>query len=77
METELSVDDVFDSLCFSLTGTAFKESMKSHGKSEKAKQIAEGLEAYPFGVKKANTATSLLYRQIPLPWYVTMQCFGD
>ena len=77
VETELSVDDVFDYLLFSLASTAFQESIKRHGKSKKIKQIAAGSEAYPFVVKEENTATSLLYRQIPLPWYVTMQCFGD
>ena len=77
VETELSVDDVFDYLKRDIGGTKFKEDVKRHGKSEKLKQIAAGSQAYPFVVKERNAATTLLYRQLPLPWYVTIQCFGD
>ena len=77
METELSVDDVFDHLLFSVGRAAFENAFKKHGKSKKLKEIVAGSRAFPFVVKGAITSTALLYRQIPLPWYVTMQCFGD
>ena len=77
LETELSVDDVFDDIFFSVASTAFEKGIKRHGKSKKIKEMAAGSQAFPFVVKGANIATALLYRQIPLPWYVTMQCFGD
>ena len=73
----MSVDDVFDYLVCDIGSTKFKEVMKRYGKSEKLKQIAAGSQAYPFVVKERNAATTLLYRQLPLPWYVTIQCFGD
>lgn len=71
------MDDVFDYLLFSLASTAFEKEIKRHGKSKKIKEMAAGSQAYPFLVKEGNTGTTLLYRHIPLPWYVTMQCFGD
>ena len=77
VETELSVDDVFDLLLFSLSDSVFKEAIKRHGKSKKIKEMAAGSQNYPFVFKEANMGTALFYRQIPLPWYVTMQCFGD
>ena len=72
METELSVDDVFDYLVCDIGSTKFKEVIKRYGKSKSLKQLAAGSQVYPFVVEERNTATSLQYRQIPLPWYVTI-----
>ena len=72
VETELSVDDVFDYLKGDVGSSKFKEGVKRHGKSEKLKQIAAGSIVHPFLVRDRNTATTLHYRQLPLPWYVTI-----
>ncbi len=68
------MDDIFDAIDFYSTVT---EGIKRHGKSETLKQVAAGSRVYPFIVKERNSSTILMYRQIPLPWYVTMQCFAD
>ena len=72
VETELSVDDVFDYFKSNLGGGKFGEVIKRYGKSKKLKQIAAGSIVHPFIVRERNTATTLHYRQLPLPWYVTI-----
>ncbi len=78
LETELSADDIFDYLHFDL-GSAMcsKQITKEHSRSERLKDATSGSEVNPFTVKKRDTATALLYKMVPLPWYVSMQCFGD
>ena len=80
METKLSVDDIFDKVKLDLEGGGgFAKRVKRHGVSETVKTMvgSAALSTYPFVVKERNAATALLYRKIPLPWYVTIQCFVD
>ena len=76
VETELSVDSLFDSLHFSFGGNGFARVVEKYGLSKKIKKITAGAKVQPFIFKERNSVVGLLYRQIPLPWYVTMQCFG-
>ena len=71
METEYSIDDIFDGQLhfFRRTGMHIAEKWKkdAQAKSEKAKE-AYGLVVHPFMVTDQNTGTSLQYREVPLPW---------
>ena len=69
LETEYSIDDVFDVRLhfFGKADLSEKRKKGAYAKSKKAKQ-AHGLLSMLFVVKYQNTATSLLYREVPLPW---------
>ena len=69
METEYSIDDIFDArLHFFLTeGIAEKLKKDAKAQSEKAGQ-ADGFSCSPFQVTDQNTGTALYYREVPLPW---------
>ena len=72
MQTECSVDDVFDSLLDTFDNVTVRsaELAKKHGAS-KAQKMAGGFRIALVRVKDLNTASALLYRVLPLPWYVT------
>ena len=75
LETEYSVDDIFDGqihfleLELRVRSSALVEKVKRHqfSKSKKAEQ-ADGFTCKPFVVTDQNTWTSLYYREVPLPW---------
>ena len=67
METEYSIDDVFDGIVRFLGVSDFDKRLKKYAKAEKAKE-AIGFVLHPFLVTDQNTGTSLHYREIPLPW---------
>lgn len=64
------MDDVFDSLLDTYDIARSAEHAKKYGKSE-AEQKAGGFHIPLVHVKDLNTASALLYRVAPLPWYVT------
>ena len=69
LETEYSIDDIFDGQLHFFSKRRFKEKYKkdAQAKSEKAKE-AYGLLANPFSVSDQNAATDLYYQEVPLPW---------
>ena len=75
LETEYSVDDIFDGqlhLFAEITfaeGSDFAKKLKkdAQAKSKKA-GAAHGLYVFPFVVTEQNTGTALAYRELPLPW---------
>ena len=69
METEYSIDDIFDVQLHFFIGSDVSKRLKKDAKanSEKAND-AHGLLVQPFVVTDQNTATCLSYREIPLPW---------
>ena len=69
LETEYSIDDIFDGQMhfFAGTGTAEKLKKDAKAKSEKAEQ-AGGHLVRPFLVITQNTGTASYYREMPLPW---------
>ena len=69
LETEYSIDDIFDGQLHFFTSTSHSEMFKKGAQaiSEKLEQ-AYGLLAHPFVVTDQNTATCLYYREVPLPW---------
>ena len=71
METECSIDDVFDAILHSyfVTERKISENVKkeAQAKSEKA-NAALGFIVTPFLVTDQNTGSSLYYRELPLPW---------
>ena len=72
METEYSIDDIFEGLLHffrkqDLSSQLKKDAFNRRAKSEKAEH-AYGLYVKPFVVTDQNTATSLYYREFPLPW---------
>ena len=72
METEYSIDDIFDtqSALFTRMGSNVIERLKqdAQAKSKSAGFTAHGSAVKPFLVKELNTVTCLLYREVPLPW---------
>ena len=71
VETDNSVDDVFayllDSFDSAVTGKYYRsESMKAASGAHSRFQL--------FMVTNANAATRVEYREIGLPWYVTVWC---
>lgn len=67
LETEYSIDDIFDGqLDLILQSSAIKK-LKRYAKSEKFKQ-ADGFAFKPFVAIEQNTGTVLYYREVPLPW---------
>ena len=75
LETEYSVDDVFDSFIDTFE-TSQVDDYAAKAESE-AVQKTLGLRIRPFSVTEVNTATSLHYREFPFPWYVTLQCLNQ
>ena len=69
METEYSIDDIFDVQLHFFIGSDVSKRLKKDAKanSEKANH-AHGLFVHPFVVTDQNTATCLYYREVPLPW---------
>ena len=69
LETEHSIDDIFDALLYFFAEATFSEKYKknAYGKSKKAKE-AYGFMCKLFLVTDQNTGTTLLYRAVPLPW---------
>ena len=69
LETEYSIDDIFDTQLHFFRGGYVSERLKkdAKAKSEKAGQ-ADGFSCSPFQVTDQNTGTALYYRELPLPW---------
>ena len=69
LETEYSIDDVFDVRLhfFGKADLSEKRKKGAYAKSKKAKQ-AHGLFSMPLVVIDQNAATSLYYREVSLPW---------
>ena len=72
LETEYSIDDVFDGQLFFYAESKLYKRLRrvkddARAQSEKAKN-AYGLLVRPFVVNEQNTGTGLYYREIPLPW---------
>ena len=72
METEYSIDEIFDGQLFFFAESKLSKRLKSirddaRAKSEKAKN-AYRLLVRPFVVTEQNAGTGLYYREIPLPW---------
>ena len=69
LETEYSIDDIFDGELHFLARESLSERLKkdAQAKSEKAKE-AYGLVVKPFMVVDQNIGTTLYYREVPLPW---------
>ena len=69
LETEYSVDDIFDGRLHFFERMGISEGIKkdAEAKSVKVKE-AHGFASLPFFVNDQNTATSLYYREVPLPW---------
>ncbi len=71
LETEYSIDDIFDGQLIPFeepVSNVHKHLQKdAEAKSKKAKH-AYGFHLFPFLVREQNTATSLYYREVPVPW---------
>ncbi len=68
METEYSMDNVFDFLSYNLgRGEVSKIANKT---SAEAVKTAAG-SIFTLGlVRELNAATEVVYREVPFPWYV-------
>ena len=67
LETEYSIDDIFDAILHFFLASDLGKRLKKDAKAEKAKE-AIGFVLHPFLVTDQNTGTCLNYREIPLPW---------
>ena len=67
LETEYSIDDIFGGLMHFFARLDLAEKLEKDAKSKKVKQ-ADGFSFTPFHVTDQITATSLYYREVPLPW---------
>ena len=68
VETEYSVDEVFDCLCYNFErGEVSKLANKTN--SEAVKMAAGSI--FTLGlVRELNAVTGVVYREVPFPWYV-------
>ena len=74
METELSVDDIFNFLVMSKTTkkrNVMRKHAERHVQSEKMVQSASSLVHHPFEFCDRNSFIAIEYRKLPLPWYVS------
>ena len=71
VETEYSVDDVFDTILrhFHVEG-GLTDYYANKGHKSDAVKMAAGSQYYLLLVQEQNIASCLQYREIPLPWYV-------
>ena len=67
VETELSVDDIFDFLAHD-KDCMTRNLAKRLANYKKLQQSATGSYAYPFIIMEHNTVCALMYRILPLPW---------
>ncbi len=66
LETNFSVEDVFDGLA---------SYVKADTRNTRSKLLKKGIRDMKlFHLKERNTNTCLYYRETPLPWYVIFQC---
>ena len=70
IETEHSVDDVFDSLVYNFEEERMSKTAKKYGKTKALKMVG-GFRVCLLVAMELNTASCLQYRVMPLPWYVT------
>lgn len=76
LETELSLDDVFDYEVSRLRVNELQENARRHAPSEAIKTAAS-VPVFPFFCTGQSSATSLSYRVLPFPWFVLaslLQC---
>ena len=70
IETDHSVDDVFDSLAYTFERDRLSKLVKEYDKT-KAVQMAAAFRVRLLLVQELNTLSCLQYRVMRLPWYVT------
>ena len=71
VETECSVDDIFDMLKAESVEASTKKYTDGRAFSEKLK-AADKVVVVLFQIQELNATTSVRYRELSLPWYVPL-----